>query len=84
MPGNPIECHLNSARCLALAERVRRPEVRQTFIALAETWKRLAVELECDQPLLRTMSELEFRRPSQPCEPYEALPSALNLRSWAA
>jgi hypothetical protein len=52
--------------------------VRQTFVALAETWTRLAAELESDQALLRTLSELGFS------EPYDALPLALKLRSWAA
>jgi hypothetical protein len=78
MPGNPIECRFNAVRCLALAERARRPEVRQTLTALAETWRKLAAEIESDQPLLRTISALEFS------EPYEALPAALKLRSWTA
>jgi len=50
--------------------------------ALAETWKGLAAELDSDQALLQAMSELEPS--SQPSEPYEALPLALKLRSWAA
>jgi hypothetical protein len=78
MPGNPQQCRLNAERCLRLAERARRPEARQTFTALAETWTRLAAQLEADQSLLSTISELEFG------EPYEALPRALNVRSWAA
>jgi hypothetical protein len=76
MPGNPEQCRLNAARCLKLAKRARRPEVRETFTALADTWTRLAAEHESDEALLRTMSELEFS------EPYEALPLALKLRSW--
>ena len=78
MPGDPQECRFNAVRCLRLAKRARRPEVRQTFVALAETWTRLAAESESDQALLRTISELEFS------EPYDALPLALKLRSWAA
>ena len=78
MPGDPKQCRFNAVRCLRLAKRARRPEVRQTFVALAETWTRLAAELESDQALLRTISELEFS------EPYDALPLALKLRSWAA
>jgi hypothetical protein len=77
MPGNPGQCRLNAARCLKLAKRTRKPEMRQTFIALADTWTRLAAELESDEALLRAISELEFS------EPYEALPLALKLRSWA-
>jgi hypothetical protein len=78
MTGNPHQCRLNAMRCLRLAERARRPELRRTFNDLAETWTRLAAELESDQALLHTISELEFS------EPYEALPLALKLRSWAA
>ena len=78
MPGNPDQCRMNAARCSKLAERARRPEMRQAFTALADTWTRLAAELESDQPLLRAISEMEFN------EPYEALPLALKLRSWAA
>ena len=77
MPGDPYQCRLNAARCLALAKRARRPEVRQSFTALAETWRKLAAEVESDEALLRAISELEFG------EPYEALPFALNLRSGA-
>ena len=78
MPGNPQECRLNAVRCLRLARRERRPEERQNFAALAVTWTKLAAELESDQALLRALSEFEFS------EPYEALPVALGLRSWAA
>jgi len=77
MPGNPEQCRLNAARCLKLAKRAQRPEMRETLAALAKkTWTRLAAELESDEPLLRAISELEFG------EPYDALPLALKLRSW--
>jgi hypothetical protein len=76
MPGNPEQCRLNAARCLMLAKRARRPEMREAFTALSGTWARLAAELASDEPLLRAISELEFS------EPYEALPQALKLRSW--
>jgi hypothetical protein len=76
MPGNPEQCRLNAARCLKLAKRARRPEMRETFTALADTWTRLAAEHESDEALLRAISELEFGKP------YEALPLALKLRSW--
>jgi hypothetical protein len=49
--------------------------MRQNLTAMAETWTKLAAEIESDQVLLRTLSQLEFG------DPYEALPLALNLRS---
>jgi hypothetical protein len=76
MPGNPEQCRLNAARCLKLAKRARRPEMRDTLTALADTGTRLAAEHESDEALLRAISELEFSKP------YEALPLALKLRSW--
>ena len=76
MPGNPEQCRLNAARCLKLAKRARRQEMRETFTALADTWTRLAAEHEFDEDLLRAISELEFSKP------HEALPLALKLHSW--
>jgi len=73
MPGNPEQCRLNAARSLKLAKRARKPEMCETFTALADTWARLAAERESDEALLCAISELEFT------EPYEALPVALKL-----
>jgi hypothetical protein len=82
MLGNPHECRLNAAQCSELAKAAATPELRRSFITLANLWKELAAELESDQAFLNAMSELEFS--PQACEPYEVLPSVLNLRSWAA
>ena len=78
MPGDPEECRLNAARCLALARRAWRPEARQAFSDLAQTWRKLAAETESDEALFRAICEMELS------EPYEALPRALKLYSWAA
>ena len=82
MPGNPTECRLHALRCSQLAKTAATLESRRALIALAETWKGLVAELESDQAFLQAMSELELS--SQPSEPYESLPVALGLRSWAA
>ena len=74
MPGDPRQCRLNAARCLALAKRVRKPEAAQVFTEMAEVWNRLAAETECDQTLVQAISEMELG------EPYDALPNALRLR----
>ena len=68
------QCRLNAERCLRLAERARRPEVRQSLTALSETWTKLAAQLESDEALLSALLELEVG------EPYDALPQALGLR----
>jgi hypothetical protein len=52
MPGNPEQCRLNAARSLKLAKRARKPEMRETFTALADTWRKLAAERESDEALL--------------------------------
>jgi len=75
MPGNPRQFRLYAMRYLKLAERAKRPEMRQTFTALAETWTRLAAELESDQALLQAISEMELS------EPYYTLPRALKLHT---
>jgi hypothetical protein len=69
---------MRAARCIALSKRAWRPEVSQAFKELAETWNRLAAETEADQRLYEALSEIEAD------EPYEALPRALHLYSWAA
>jgi hypothetical protein len=74
MPGDPNQCRLNAQRCLLLAKRARRPQMRRNLTALAETWTKLAAELESDQVLLSAIAELEFG------EAYDALPRALRLR----
>ena len=73
MPGDPHRCRVNAARCLRLAERAHRPEMRESLTALAKTWTKLAAETESDQALLGAILELELsERP-------EALPRALRL-----
>ena len=49
MPADPRQCRLNADRCLALAKRLRKPEARQVFTEMAETWNRLAAVAESDQ-----------------------------------
>jgi len=75
MAGEPDKCRLNAMRCLRLAERARKPKVRERFTQLAETWKRLAAESESDQALLSALSEMDWG------EPYDSLLLALNLRA---
>ena len=78
MPGEPDQCRLNAARCRKLALRSKSPERREYFTEMAETWVKLAAQIESDQVLLRALSDLDLR------EPHDALPMALGLRSGAA
>jgi hypothetical protein len=75
MPGDPAQCRLYAARYLELSKRADDPARRQSLAALAETWTKLAAELESDQSLLNTLSEINLD------EPFDAVPEALNPRA---
>jgi hypothetical protein len=60
MPGDPNECRVNATVHLTLADGASNAETRESCAALAETWTRLAAELESEQALLNKLSELEF------------------------
>ena len=57
MPADPHQCRLNADRCIALAKRLRKPEARQVFTEMAETWNRLAAVAESDQPRFQELGE---------------------------
>jgi hypothetical protein len=59
MPGDPNECRLRAARCSDLAQAATMPEARQHFLNLAQSWNRLASELEAAQRFLDAMGALE-------------------------
>jgi hypothetical protein len=73
MVSDPDKCRLNAMRCLRLAERACRPQVRERFAALAETWKKLAAASESDPNLLSALSDLDRGKP------YDPLLLALNF-----
>ena len=75
MPGDPAQCRLYAARYLELSKRAKDPARRQSLAALAKLWTKLAAELESEQALLNTLSEINFD------EPFYAVPEALNLRA---
>ena len=60
MSGDPQQCRINAERCLALAKRSKKAEARETFLAMAGTWRKLAAETESDAALLRAISEIEL------------------------
>ena len=65
MLGDPHQCRLHSERCLALAKRSKKAKDRETFLTMAETWRKLAAEIESHGALLRTISEMELGEPSE-------------------
>ena len=50
MPGDPVQCRLNAA--LKLSEHAKDLARRQSLAALAETWTKLAAELESSDRLV--------------------------------
>jgi hypothetical protein len=75
MPGDPAKCRSNALRYFNLSRRAKDHARRDKLAALAETWTKLAAELESDQALLNALSDIEFD------EPFYVLPEALNLRA---
>ena len=59
MPGDPKECRQHARNCLRLAEQAVSPEVTRTFVDLAHSWTKLALELESAQALLAAVNDLE-------------------------
>jgi hypothetical protein len=54
MSGDPQECRAHAKACAALAASAPSPIARDSFLMLAETWSRLANELEVTKRLVET------------------------------
>jgi hypothetical protein len=52
MPGDPSECREHAKSCLQLAAEAHSSQSKETFESLAETWLRLAADLEQARALL--------------------------------
>ncbi len=55
MPGDPRECREHALRCLALAKTASSPQVKAKFLDLANTWNKLAADLEATQAIMEIM-----------------------------
>jgi hypothetical protein len=62
VPGDPKECRMHAANCRTLAAQATRPSAKQTFTHLAETWERLAAELESAQTFLKAMAAADPKK----------------------
>ena len=60
MHGNPKECRKQALACMALAKEAHTEEAQRLFRELAESWSRLAVELEDAQNLLAVLAGMKF------------------------
>ena len=58
MPGDPNECREHARNCLQLAAEAYNPEAKETFERLAQTWLRLAADLESARVLVKEWGRL--------------------------
>ena len=63
MPGDPKECRQHALNCMLLAKQTANQESKQTFLGLAQSWTKLAVELEDSQALL---NEIDLENAAEP------------------
>ena len=66
MPGDPKECRKNAVCCREMAARATSATARGTFENLADTWERLAMDLQCAQWFVETMDAIETEKPLEP------------------
>jgi hypothetical protein len=58
MPGDPNECRIHALNCVRLAEKAISASDREHLLGLAQTWRRLADELEATQYLFDAINAL--------------------------
>jgi hypothetical protein len=61
MPGDPKECRQHALTCARLAQTSASPQARERFASLANTWLRLAEDLERTFALLETFENEDER-----------------------
>ena len=88
MPGEPLQfrhiggypfpvCRQHALNCRRLAKEATTTQSKQTFQNLAQSWTRLAAELEQAQALLNFLNGMEFKNApasSDKAEQYEEAP----------
>ena len=52
MPGDPKECRDHAKTCLRMASEAKTPQAKLTFENLAQTWLRLATDLDAAKALI--------------------------------
>ena len=62
---DPRECRQRALTFAQRAQTSATPEARQTFANLANTWLKLAADIEASQALLETWGDLEPEEPKQ-------------------
>jgi hypothetical protein len=52
MPGDPKECREHAKTCLRMASEAHTPQAKERLESLAQTWLRLATDLETAKALI--------------------------------
>ena len=66
MPGDPRACREHARRCAELAAFAATPDEREHFLSLERVLIRCAVELESAEAFLKTMEEIDLKKPYPP------------------
>jgi hypothetical protein len=59
MPGDPQECRQHALICVRLAQTSASPQAREEFASFANTWLRLATDLEQARAFLDAMDDAD-------------------------
>lgn len=59
MPGDPAQCREQAKRCLELASHASSPLAKSQFEALAQTWARLATNIDRTKALVAQWGSTE-------------------------
>ena len=74
MPGDPKECREHAKNCLAMADAAVSPLAKAQFEQLAQTWTRLAIDLEHAKALVEHWGDPKIK--SGCVQPKSAAPKA--------
>ena len=91
MSSDPKACRAHALRCTEIAEKAPTPEDRREFLSFAQSWERLADEIERNELLVTLIDELatkDLTNEDSQRELHEPIkcqrPSILSLRRLAA
>jgi hypothetical protein len=68
MPGDPKECREHARCCVEHAKFATTPEAREQFLALEQSWLRLAGDLESAKAFIDALEEMDSAPPVKAAE----------------
>jgi hypothetical protein len=61
MPGDPSECRAHAKKCAEMASRATNPQHKQLLTNLAQSWTKIALDLEQSQALMEAYPPAQAR-----------------------